>query len=1094
MKSRLLSVMVCSFAVLFSAFVLAGRLLAAETSTPLSFFVSLQGNDNWSGELERPLPDEGDGPFCSLEAARDAVRKLSLRQRQKQTIEICLLPGTHIRQAPLLLETQDSGTAKAPIVYRAWTDEPTVISGGKEVHKWNKTQLNGHPVLVADLSKLSEGYTPFEQLWVNGHRATQARTLNRGYLQIPSVPKVEQDPAKERRAKTYEFSYAPTDEPYFDGVQDGVAVIFNKWLEYHMPLDRVDREQDRIICSKQSGRALEIEDHYYLEGGRAMLDQPGEWYLDREKNKLYYYPLAEESEVVAVIPSLVNVLRIEGDVASGQWVEHIQFRGLTFSHTTWILPRDSGPSGYGQADIQMDGAVRLEDARYCLFEECEITAVGNYGLEIATGCFENRILGCDIHDLGGGGLLIGAKIRPRGPKSGYQPGEKIPPVLKHPSDATSHNEIADCRIYDGGRYYHCAVGIWIGQSPDNNVHHNEIYDFYYSAISSGWTWGYGSALATGNRFEYNHIHHIGQRRDGDGRVLSDMGGIYTLGDQAGTVIRNNVFNDIYAGKYGGWAIYFDEGTRNILAENNLVYRCRHSCFNQHYGKDNIVRNNIFAFSDTSVVCLAKAESHTSFILTNNIFLSDGPPMYAGGYAYDVNMPGKFKADRNLAWSTNGTVLGAQNRFPSRIYEPDEPVLTWQEWQALGYDPHTVIADPGFIDPANGDFHLSEDSPASQIGFKPFPLNEAGPRIPGAPSADAKTTHAITPVVIESEVTSIMADKWGDAFQHVEYPQQWLDNVITVNPGDDIQSAIDSAHSVGGGIVFLKAGTHILDRTITLKGKVTIAGEGRTQTVLLQGPDMKSTAFNVEANPQVTDLVIKDLTLKGTRSGKANGILIRGRNESRHTRVMLQNITVSDWSAQGVHMKRTNNIIMDKCDIQYNGSAGGLYHNVYFLYNKYLLQSDCDMSFPVKGKGNKYTSCEYVLAQRCTIRDSKVNGIQADHEEAGFIFFHKYHISGCGRVALWFPCEHYYDKYTYTENPKYAPQHVILNRCTIVNNTWGAMWRAVNDSYVINCHFANKKIDMGLLKCDVTIENSTFSKGNEFYTDVKQWPSDVKILW
>ncbi len=94
----------------------------------------------------------------------------------------------------------------------------------------------------------------------------------------------------------------------------------------------------------------------------------------------------------------------------------------------------------------------------------------------------------------------------------------------------------------------------------------------------------------------------------------------------------------------------------------------------------------------------------------------------------------------------------------------------------------------------------------------------------------------------------------------------------------------------------------------------------------------------------------------------------------------------------------------------------------------------------------------------------------------------------------FPCEDYYDKYNYTEDPKYAPQKVILNRCEIVNNTWGAMWWMVGDSYVINCHFANKKIDMGLLKCGVTMENSTFSTGNQLYADVAQWPKDVKILW
>ena len=350
------------------------------------------------------------------------------------------------------------------------------------------------------------------------------------------------------------------------------------------------------------------------------------------------------------------------------------------------------------------------------------------------------------------------------------------------------------------------------------------------------------------------------------------------------------------------------------------------------------------------------------------------------------------------------------------------------------------------------------------------------------------------VKIEQEVDSIMTVKWNNEFKHVEYPKQWLNNVITVNPGESIQAAIDSANNAGGGVVLLKEGTHILKETITLKSNVTLTGEGKLKTILLQGPDMNSTGFNAEDTPQLTDVVIKDLTLKGTRSGKANGILIRGKNEARHTRIMLQDMDVTDWSAQGVHMKRTNNIIMDKCNFQYNGSGGGLYHNVYFLYNKYILQSDCDMSYPVKGKGNKYTSCEYVLAQRCTIKECLGNGIQADHEEAGYIFFHKYHVSGCGRVALWFPCEHYYDKYNYTENPKYAPQKVIINRCEIVNNTWGAMWRMVNDSYVINSVFDNEKIDMGLLKCNVINENSTFKKGNENYSDVDQWPSDVKILW
>ncbi len=124
---------------------------------------------------------------------------------------------------------------------------------------------------------------------------------------------------------------------------------------------------------------------------------------------------------------------------------------------------------------------------------------------------------------------------------------------------------------------------------------------------------------------------------------------------------------------------------------------------------------------------AKIQPHTSFILKNNILLSDGTPIYAGGYEYNVEQKEGFVADSNLVWSTAGKVLGGQNRFPSRIYEPKEAVMSWKDWQAQGNDQHSIIADPGFKDPANGDFSLPDDSPALQIGFKPFPMGQAGPR-------------------------------------------------------------------------------------------------------------------------------------------------------------------------------------------------------------------------------------------------------------------------------------------------------------------------------------------------------------------------------
>lgn len=520
----------------------------------IAFYVSLEGNDSLSGTSIK-------SSFATLEKARNTIRVLKQKGEISKPVTVYLQGGTYQLSEAFVLKSEDSGTEEFPITYSAYETEKPIISGGLQVSEWVNTELNGKKVLVSDLSKLKD-YAPFEQLWVNSHRAVQARTPNSGYLKVPM--RQGADTKEIRRKNSYDFSYEQTDEHYLEGINDGVAVVFNKWLEYHMPIDRIDFKSKKIISTKKSGRSIEGDDDYYLEGGRNMLDSRGEWYLDRPNKKLYYYPLEGEEEIVATIPSLINVLRLEGDAATNKLVEYVQFKGITFSHTTWVLSRDSKESGYGQADIRMEGALFMTGAKNCLFESCEINAIGNYGIEISLGCSNNRVLGCDIHDLGAGGLLIGPKIRLKDKVGPEDMDKEQLPVLEHTYDATSSNEIADCTIYDVGCYFHCAVGIWIGQSPDNHIHHNEIYNIYYSAISTGWTWGYGTGLATGNIFEYNYIHHIGKLKNGDGSVLSDLGGIYTLGNQKGTIIRNNEFHDIWAGKYGGWAIYCDEGEVYLL--------------------------------------------------------------------------------------------------------------------------------------------------------------------------------------------------------------------------------------------------------------------------------------------------------------------------------------------------------------------------------------------------------------------------------------------------------------------------------------------------------------------------------------------------
>jgi hypothetical protein len=299
----------------------------------------------------------------------------------------------------------------------------------------------------------------------------------------------------------------------------------------------------------------------------------------------------------------------------------------------------------------------------------------------------------EIFDMGAGGIKVGETMQ-----------------RASEAERTVENEVVDNALHDLGSIYPSAIGVWIGQSSRNTVAHNEIRDLFYTAISVGWTWGYAPNLCDDNRIEYNHLHHIGKG------MLSDMGAIYTLGMQPRTVIRNNLIHDVYAFTYGGWGIYPDEGSTGIVIENNIVYRTKSAPFHQHYGRENVVRNNIFAFGQEYQLMRTRAEPHVSFIFENNIVY------YDSGSLLGSNWTGtQFRMNRNVYWDARGgpvTFAGSD-------------LAAWRE---RGQDAGSLVADPMFANPAAYDFTVLPESPAWRLGWKKIEMNEVGPRVrPGLPA-------------------------------------------------------------------------------------------------------------------------------------------------------------------------------------------------------------------------------------------------------------------------------------------------------------------------------------------------------------------------
>lgn len=668
------------------------------TNRAADLYVSLRGRDAWSGRFAEPKTGGSDGPLATIERAQALVRKLQFDDpKRDRPIVVAIRGGTYFLDRTIVFTPDDSGTERAPVIYRAYPGERPIFSGGRRIGGWKVT---GDGRWQAELPDVTAGKWSFSQLFVDDARCFRPRLPKHGYYTIaarsshPAKPGAKGDDRFEFRGDDIRSDWA--------NQADIEVVPFLIWSEARLRIAAFDPAHHSLSFTgstptHNAWAELQKGHRYLVENVREALSEPGQWYLDRPTGTLTYIPRPDQKPNVAsvVAPRLAQLVNLVGQ--DGRPVEHLQFEGLTFAHSNWTLP----PHGqsFSQADISLTAAISAVWACDIAFEHCAVEHTGAYAMEFGASCRRNRIEDCELVDLGGGGIKIGDAHPAAAGKVDSMPNDA--------QTAPAEHIVRNCLIAHGGRLHPASVGVWIGHSPHNTIDHNEIVDFYYTGVSLGWTWGYAPSNAHHNAISSNHIHSIGQR------VLSDMGGVYSLGVSPGTSISGNVINDVESFDYGGWGLYTDEGSSGIVLRDNLVYRTKTGGMHQHYGRENHFENNIFALAEQAQLMRTRTEDHISFFLEHNIIYWDNASPLLGSNWKDNN----FRLDYNVYWNPSHPRI----KFAGQSFE---------QWQKDRHqDEHSLIADPELIDPQHGDSHVRPDSPALRLGFQPFDYTKAGRSTP-----------------------------------------------------------------------------------------------------------------------------------------------------------------------------------------------------------------------------------------------------------------------------------------------------------------------------------------------------------------------------
>ncbi len=697
--------------------VLAALLGFCQLGEAMDYHVSPNGSDTGAGTAA--------APFATLARARDAIGKSG--QAGKQAITVHLADGTYFLGETFTLKPQDSGSAEAPITYRAATEDKAILSGAVELKglKWQAHGKGIHKAVVpAGLTKRCA----LDELWIGEMKLDMARYPNRSEHHV--FGGVTNLKVLNTRAKSYRH-------PETGFVH---ALHRNHWGSVHYHITGGGDDGLQLAGGWQQNRHRQLNaSNVMIENVFEELDHPGEWFLDRQAGVLYVFPPAGVDLDAAVLhaTNLRELISFEGSRAEP--VRHVNIAGIQFRHARRLFHAGEKawePLVRGDWSVVRSAAVLMTGTEHCTVKDCHFNATGGNGVFFNNYNRKSAVIDSLFERLGDSAVcFVGNYACARSNPICYdrslpQSEMDLTPGPKG-EDYPAGCSMDGCLVFAIGRVGKQTAGAFISMAKDIAVRRNTIYHVPRSGITvNDGCWGghviehndvFDTVIETGDHGPFNSWgrdrywdtrHHSGKRYRED---IPTTGGEKTpqtvsrdrarLDVVKPIVIRHNRF--MHSWKKHSWGIDLDDGSSNYHVYNNLGLGCsiklREGFFRRVY-------NNVFVGSQ-AIQIHVPFDYHSDYIC-RNIIVSGSP----------VTMPWRndtkkiADAERiadNLYWSVKQYTTGsAENAQLARH-------------QAAGIDANSVSADPKFVDPMNYDFRVADDSPALRLGFKNFPMDGFG---------------------------------------------------------------------------------------------------------------------------------------------------------------------------------------------------------------------------------------------------------------------------------------------------------------------------------------------------------------------------------